>query len=169
MQLVLASASPRRRELLGRLGIPFDVVPSDVPEEPQPGEHAAAFAARLARAKAEAVARRFTGAVVLAADTIVVNDGVIYGKPRDRDDARTMLRRLAGVEHEVMTAVAVLGPKGLAESVVRSRVAFHPIDAADLEAYLDTAEPYDKAGAYALQGLAGRFVRSLEGSRSNVI
>jgi septum formation protein len=168
--LVLASASPRRRELLAQLGVPFDVVVSDVPETPAPGESAEAFARRAARDKATEVARRHPGALVLAADTVVVVDGAILGKPRDRADARRMLEALAGRTHEVLTAVALAAPKGDVEGVlVRSTVEFRPLAAREIEDYLESDEPYDKAGAYAVQGEARRFVIQVRGSYTNVV
>jgi septum formation protein len=170
VRLVLASASPRRRELLAQLGVPFDVVVSDVPETPRPGECAEAFARRAARDKAAEVARCRPETLVLAADTVVVVDGVILGKPRDRADARRMLEALSGRSHEVLTAVALIGPGHDARDlVVRSTVEFRPLAAPEIERYLDSAEPYDKAGGYAIQGAAQRFVLSVCGSYTNVV
>lgn len=170
VRLVLASASPRRRELLAQLGVPFDIVVSDVPETPAPGESPEAFARRAARDKAAEVARRCPDALVLAADTVVVVDGDILGKPRDRADARRMLATLSGRTHEVLTAVAVMVPGGDVEDVlVRSSVEFRVLDARAIEDYLDSDEPYDKAGAYAVQGAAQRFVLQVRGSYTNVV
>jgi septum formation protein len=168
--LVLASASPRRRELLAQLGVAFDVVPSAVPEVPEPGERPEAFAQRVAREKAAEVARRRPGSFVLAADTVVVVDDTILNKPRDCDDARRMLRMLSGRSHRVLTAVALVDPAGHCnELVVHSQVEFRPLSARDIEDYLDSGEPFDKAGAYAVQGLAKQFVVQVRGSLSNVI
>jgi septum formation protein len=168
--LILASASPRRRALLAQLGVPFDVVPSDVPETPLPGEAPTAFAARVARDKALAVARAFPAAWVLGADTVVIVDHAALGKPVDRDDARRMLAALSARTHRVRTAVALVGPDGhMDELGVDTTVAFRALTAAEIEAYLDTGEPFDKAGAYAVQGGAARFVARLEGSYSNVV
>jgi septum formation protein len=168
--LILASASPRRRKLLSGLGIDFKVFPSDVPEIAGPGEAPAAFAQRAAREKAADVARRNPGCLVLGADTVVVVDGAIFGKPKDPADARRMLRRLSGATHQVLTAVALLSPSGaLEELVVKSEVEFRPLGAAEIEEYLNSGEPFDKAGAYGLQGLARRFVRCVQGSHSNVM
>ncbi len=168
--LVLASASPRRRELLARLGVPFDVAVSDVPETPLPGERPEAFARRVARDKASAVARRCPGSFVLGADTVVVVGDTMLGKPADRGDARRMLQTLSGRAHRVLTAVALIGPAGGCDEVlVESRVEFRALAPAEIEDYLDSGEPDDKAGAYAVQGHAKRFVLRVVGSLSNVI
>ena len=169
-RLILASASPRRRELLAQLGVPFEVVTSDVPELPAPAESPAAFAQRVARDKAAEVARRCPQALVLAADTVVAVDGDIFGKPRDRADARRMLEALAGRTHEVLTAVALRTPADdVEELVVRSAVEFRALTAREIEDYVDGSEPYDKAGAYAVQGQAQRFVVQVRGSYTNVV
>lgn len=169
-RLVLASASPRRRELLAQLGVPFDVVVSDVPETAQPGESPEEFGLRVARDKAAEVACSCPDALVLAADTVVVSDGVIFGKPRDRADARRMLQALSGRTHEVLTAVVLRHPRGpLEELLVRTAVEFRPLAAPEIDDYLDSDEPYDKAGAYAVQGLARRFVVQVRGSYTNVV
>lgn len=168
--LVLASASPRRRELLARLHPQFTVLPSDIPEEPRDGEPATTFARRVARDKAVATARLRPDAIVLAGDTIVVKDGEIFGKPRDRAHARSMLQSLAAATHQVMTAVALLAPEQpIVERLVVSEVRMRQISPDEIESYLDSPEPWDKAGAYALQGQAGSFVTSVVGSQSNVI
>jgi septum formation protein len=169
-RLVLASASPRRRELLAQLGVPFDIVPSDVPEIPAPNESAEAFARRVAHEKAMEVARRYPNAATLAADTVVALNGVIFGKPAGRADARRMLQALSGRTHEVLTAVALCDPSGtVSEILVRSAVEFRPLASSDIEDYLDSDEPYDKAGAYAVQGRAQRFVVQVRGSYTNVV
>ena len=148
MGLVLASASPRRHQLLSEIVGRFAVVPSDIPEVPLPDETAEAFAQRIAAEKAADVARRHPDAFVLGADTVVVVDGAILGKPRDREDARRMLHLLSGRSHAVLTAVALLGPAGVrAQLIVRSDVEFRHLSPSEIEEYLDTAEPYDKAGA----------------------
>jgi septum formation protein len=168
--LILASASPRRRELLSAAGVVFEVVPSDVPEQPAPGETAAVFARRVAREKALDVARRRPHAWVLAADTVVVVDGAIFGKPVDRDDGRRMLRALAGRVHQVLTAVVLHGPQAEGtEFLVSTDVEFRTLTAAEIDGYLETEEPFDKAGAYAVQGGARAFVRQVRGSYSNVV
>jgi septum formation protein len=168
--LVLASASPRRRELLTAAGYRFEVVPSHIAEIPQPGEPPEAFAQRIAGEKASDVARRRPRAYVLAADTVVVVDSTLLGKPTDRADARRMLRALSGRGHRVLTAVALVAPAGVVETVlVESRVAFRALTAAEIEAYLELEEPYDKAGAYAVQGDAKKFIAAVHGSYSNVV
>lgn len=171
VRLVLASASPRRRELLARLDVPFDIVVSDVPETPHAGELPEAFARRAAREKAAEVGHRYPDALVLAADTVVVLDGVMLGKPRDRADARRMLEFLSGRTHEVLTAVALHLSTGHREEefLVRSAVQFRVLATDEIEAYLDSDEPYDKAGAYAVQGQAQRFVLEVRGSYTNVV
>jgi nucleoside triphosphate pyrophosphatase len=169
--LLLASASPRRRELLAKLGVDFEVLASEVAEEPRPGESGEAFACRTAREKAVEVAARRPSHWVLAADTVVVRDGDILGKPLDGSDAAQMLRRLSGRTHQVLTAVALYAPGGMpvAEAVVRSEVTFRAIADTEITTYLDTGEPFDKAGAYAIQGHAGRFVVQVVGSYTNVV
>ncbi len=168
--LLLASASPRRRELLARCALPFEVVPADVDETPEPGETPAQLVRRLALAKAAAVAARHPGAVVLAADTIVARDGVIFGKPIDPADACRMLRRLAGGAHDVLTGFCVVGPRGeVDDGVVVSHVEFRPLSDEEIKAYVDSGEPLDKAGAYAIQGGAAAFVTRIEGSYSNIV
>lgn len=169
--LVLGSASPRRAALLRELGLSFEVCASDVPEEPRPGEGPAEFARRVAIEKGVAVARLRPGAWVLAADTVVTIDGAILGKPADAAEARAMLRRLSGRGHEVLTAVALIGPDGtcVEADVVRSAVEFRALEEAEIAAYAASGEPADKAGAYAIQGGAAGFVRRVTGSVSNVI
>ncbi|MBI4516336.1 MAG: septum formation inhibitor Maf [Deltaproteobacteria bacterium] len=169
--LVLASASPRRRELLGQLEIQFEIVPSTVPEVPAAGERAEAFAQRIARDKALEVAQRRPGQWVLAADTVVVCDGAILGKPADRTEARRMLTMLAARSHRVLTAVALASPADalVEERLVATTVTFRALAAGEIEAYLDTGEPFDKAGAYAIQGQAAAFVTAIDGSWSNVV
>jgi septum formation protein len=168
--LILASASPRRRELLARLGLPFEVAASDVPETSHPGEDSATFARRMAHEKATAVVGHCPGSSVLAADTVVVVDDAIFGKPKDRHDARRMLRALSGRTHRVLTAVALVDPAAtLRDVVVESHVEFRELTPLDIERYLDSGEPFDKAGAYAVQGLAEQFVVEVRGSYSNVV
>jgi len=171
---VLASASPRRRELLTSIGVVFEVRPATIDETPYPGEEPRAHVERVALAKAAAIGD--PGDLVLAADTIVVLDGAILGKPRDAADARRMLGLIAGREHRVLSAVAVrevAGASGAgdrsASAVEESRVRVRPLDAAAIDWYVATGEPADKAGAYALQGIGGLFVTAIVGSSSNVI
>jgi septum formation protein len=168
----LASGSPRRRELLQQIGVAFRVMASAVDETALQGEAPLAYVHRLAAAKADAGwhgSREPGDAPVLAADTAVVLAGQILGKPRDRDDAEDMLRRLSGRTHEVLTAVALRGAAGLETRVSRSAVTFRPIDSAEVSAYWDTGEPRDKAGAYAIQGRAAIFIADLRGSYSGVM
>jgi len=170
MRLVLASASPRRRELLSALGLSFDVVPADVDESVRPGEAPDTYVLRLAREKAAATARSHPAALSLAADTSVVVDGEILGKPGD-DAAlgRAMLQRLSGRTHEVWTGVAAHGPAGVFDVGVCTRVTFRAISAEEIGWYVAGGEGHDKAGGYAVQGRAGAFVSAVEGSPSNVI
>ena len=166
-RLVLASQSPRRRELLGQLGLALEVRPAHADEAVLPGETPRDFVLRVARAKARAVA----GDVVLAADTAVVLGAEILGKPVDRADARRMLQALSGTVHEVLTAVVVrrAAPALELDAVVATRVRFASLSPAQLDWYVATGEPLDKAGAYAIQGAGGAFVLGVEGSVSNVV
>ena len=167
--MILASASPRRAEILRSLGIPFDVLPVDADETPLPGETAEAAAARLAFEKAALAARERPDAWVLAADTLVFLDGAILGKPRDDAEAAAMLRRLAGREHGVVTAVSLRrrdAARGIAEV---SRVRFGPLDEDEIAWYVSTGEPRDKAGAYGVQGHGARFIEEIHGSFTNVM
>ena len=168
-RLVLASASPRRAQLLREAGIEFDALPADVDESVQPGEAPETYVRRVAQLKALAVASRADGRPVLAADTAVVVDGVILGKPADRLDARRMLRRLSGRAHDVVTAVALATPDGVTTAVESTRVAFRPLSDEEIDLYVDTGEPDDKAGAYGIQGQAGGFVAGISGAHSNVV
>ncbi|MBI3456447.1 MAG: septum formation protein Maf [Candidatus Rokubacteria bacterium] len=171
MRLVLASASPRRRELLAGLGLAFDVVPSTVEESLSAGVPIPGLATRLALAKARDVAGRVGPAIVLAADTLVVLGGVPFGKPASPEEARRMLTALRGRAHDVVTAVAVVeaGARREATATVVSRVVMRAYTATELETYLATSEPYDKAGAYAVQGEGGRLVERVEGCYTNVV
>jgi septum formation protein len=164
--LILASASPRRRELLERVGLALEVCPADVDETPLPGEPPRAYVARVARAKAQAIAR--PGAWVLAADTTVTIDGAILGKAADGAEAAAMLRRLSGRVHEVITAFTLLGDAARDE-VVASEVAFVPLDEPTIAAYVASGEWRGKAGAYAVQGIGAALVREVRGSVTNVI
>lgn len=167
--LILASASPRRRELLGRICPAFTVVPADVDESLDPGPVAAAVE-RLALRKARAVAAGARDAVVLAADTVVVVDGVVLGKPAGPDEARAMLRRLRGRVHEVVTGVAVVDAAGREASLsVTTRVLMAAYSDATLHAYAASGAPLDKAGAYAIQDRDGALVDGLAGSYTNVV
>jgi len=178
--LVLASASPRRQELLCNAGVPFVVQSTNIPEVPQPGEAPRAFAERMAREKALAVFRRRSNDFVLGADTIVVVDGEILGKPRDRADAVRMLRVLSGRTHQVVTGVCLVGPRlrteipqqGIGFEDIRSEttlVTVDPLGDDDIHSYVSTGEPTDKAGAYAIQGRASRWISRIEGDYFNVV
>ena len=187
MALILASASPRRQELLRHAGIAFSVQPTGIPEVPAAGEPPIAFAERLAREKALAVAASHPGDFVLGADTIVVVDNQILGKPRDAADAARMLRLLSGRSHRVTTGVCLVSP-ALAPPLPSSSATRAPLLAPsadvrsettlvimamitedDIEAYVATGEPMDKAGAYAIQGIASRWITRIEGDYSNVV
>ena len=169
-RLLLASSSPRRAEILGTLGIPFDVAVADVDESLLPGESGREAAVRLARAKAAAAAARCPNGWVLAADTLVLIDGAVLGKPRDDAEAAEMLRLLSGREHVVVTAVSLLRSGGAEVATIEeSRVRIAPLDEEEIRWYVATGEPRDKAGAYAVQGLGARFVESVDGSFSNVM
>ncbi|CAD5107998.1 Maf family protein [Zestomonas carbonaria] len=169
--LYLASGSPRRRELLAQIGVPFRTLVLDLDESSLPGETPQAYVERLARAKARAglAHSKDPEAVVLGADTAVVLDGRILGKPLDRADAQATLEALSGREHQVLTAVALAAPGRCEARVVTSRVEFRPLSAAEIAAYWETGEPRDKAGSYGIQGLAAVFVSALHGSYSAVV
>jgi septum formation protein len=169
MPIVLASASPRRAELLRAAGFSFVVDAVDIDESVLPGETPEAYVRRLARAKARAGADRHPAATVVGADTVVVVDGRILGKPRDDADARAMLMALSGRLHHVFTAVAVATRGDIRDEVHVSAVTFAPMTPADIAAYVASGEPRDKAGAYAIQGWAARFIERLEGSHSGVM
>lgn len=182
--IILASASPRRKQLLESAGIVATVEVADIDESHGDGEKAADYVARMAYQKAEAVVRRHLSdkstdksvgldVVVVAADTIVVVDGVILGKPASRDEAFSMLKRLVSRRHDVMTAVAIADLAGRAPKwqrfIVTTHVEFGDVDDARLWAYIDSGEPMDKAGAYGIQSGAASFVRCIEGSYTNVV
>jgi len=168
-QFVLASSSPRRSELLAAAGFAFDVAHADIDETPLAHEPADRYVVRLAEGKARAVAARFPDRAVLGADTTVVVDGDILGKPADAADAAAMLRRLQGRGHEVLTGIALVA-HGRAQVVLEAtQVSFGPMTDAEIAAYVATGEPMDKAGAYGIQGWAARHVTRVEGSYSNVV
>jgi len=169
-ELILASSSPRRQELLREIGIPFQVHAANINEDQSVGEAPIAYALRLAREKAEAVAARYPQSCVLGADTIVVLNGEVLGKPRDRADAARMLRLLSGRTHEVTTAVSLIAPGTLAETrASTTKVHFREIAEAEVQQYVAGDEPMDKAGAYAIQGGASRWTDRIEGEFSNVV
>ncbi|HSM37224.1 MAG TPA: Maf family protein [Longimicrobiales bacterium] len=162
--LVLASKSPRRADLLRMLGVAFEVLPAGLEEVRRSGEPPAAYAERTAREKASAVAARRPGNHVIAADTIVVVDGDVLGKPADQDEAVAMLLRLQGREHGVQTGVAVAAPDGaVVGGVETASVRFRPFDRSTAAAYAATGEPLDKAGAYGIQGRGAALVESIDG------
>lgn len=173
-RLILASSSPRRQQLLRNAGFVFEVVPSRVVEMNEAAEKPVVLAERLAERKADEVARRFApqeDVVVLGADTVVVAQGVILGKPGAPQEAVAMLENLSGREHEVITGVALVAPGGTRHLVTHevTRVFFRLLTPSEIAAYVATGEPLDKAGAYAIQGRAGRFVTRLEGCYFNVM
>jgi septum formation protein len=169
--LILASASPRRRELLAQIGIlPAAIDPADIDETPQAGEPPNAYAARLAEAKARAVAARHPAAAVLGADTVVACGRRILPKADQAEQARTCLRLLSGRRHRVLGGVCVVAPDGrLASRLVTTAVIFKRLGQTELEAYLASGEWHGKAGGYAIQGRAAMYVRHLSGSYSNVV
>lgn len=168
--LLLASASPRRRQFLLELGFDFRVVPSNVDESVKAGEDAVTYAVRVARSKAVAAAGNTPGAVVLAADTVVALGGELFGKPTDEADFQRMMSRLSGATHDVITAVSarVIGGE-MFERHVATKVTFRSLGEAEIAWYWATQEPKDKAGGYAIQGKGGAFVTRIEGSHSNVV
>jgi septum formation protein len=168
-KIILASRSPRRAELLSAAGIQFEVLAADVDETPRPGEDPAAYVERLAIHKAKAVLALRPGARVLGADTTVTIDGEILGKPRDAADATRMLRLLSGRPHLVHTGVALISARGLQSGVATTRVWFDAMTDEDISWYVATGEPVDRAGAYAIQGFASRFIPRIDGSYSNVV
>jgi nucleoside triphosphate pyrophosphatase len=169
LDLVLASGSPRRADLMKSAGFHFRTVPADIDESLQPEETPREHVRRLSRAKAMEVARQAPKATIIGADTVVVVEGEILGKPRDRDDARRMLGLLAGRRHLVFTGVALWRRGELRDHVEISAVEFGPMTKEEIEWYIASGEPLDKAGAYAIQGLGSRFVTRIEGSYSNVV
>ncbi len=170
-KIILASASPRRMELLASAGVDFEVHSGNVPEDILPGEEPHDHVCRLARDKAYEVAARVEGCFFIGADTIVLCDGEIMGKPKDADDAGRMLRKLSGIPHEVITGFAVYDKArdGLLCDVVSTRVYFKHLRNEEIRDYIATGCPFDKAGAYAIQGGAAHMVERIEGSYTNVV
>ena len=162
-RVILASASPRRRELLTLVGIPHVVEPADIDESYRDGEEAAEHAERLAREKAATIAARHSDAIVIAADTIVLIEGLVLGKPRDEADAERMLAMLSGQTHVVLTAVAVAQGARMRSGVESVRVTFRPLTRARIRAYIATGEPMDKAGSYGIQGYGATLVERIDG------
>lgn len=168
MKLILASQSPRRKELLGLLGIPFDIRVSNVDETMDPSQEPARQVALVSRRKAEATPRD-PDSVVIAADTIVVCDGQILGKPKDRADAIRMLRQLSGRTHQVMTGMTVLRGDQVSSCTEVTQVTFRPLTEAEIIRYVDSGEPMDKAGSYGIQGGAALFAQGICGDYYNVM
>jgi len=172
MKLILASASPRRRELLRRAGFDFDVRPASVEEVRGPDETAEGFSRRVACEKALKVAESAAaGSVVIGADTVVVVNDEILGKPAGPEDAARMLRLLSGITHRVLTAVSIVRAPHHSEALEleTTLVTFRKLDEQEIQEYISSGEPFDKAGAYGIQGLASKFVRRVEGDYSNVV
>ena len=170
LDIILASRSPRRRDLLGLLGRTFRIIEPLHEEQRLPGEHAADYAVRNAREKAHSIRHHAAeNFFIIGADTIVVVDDVILEKPRDAADARAMLRMLSGRTHEVITGLALLTPAGERCTDVHTSVVFRTLTDAEIEVYLATGEPFDKAGAYGIQGHAAHMVSEIRGSYTNVV
>lgn len=169
MRLVLASASPRRRELLTQIGLQFDVIPAHIDETRRVSEAPPTYVQRLALEKAQAIHALHPGVFVLGADTTVEIDGHALEKPADRTDAERMLRALLGRVHHVHTGIALLSQHGQRTHLETTSVVFDPIAEADLQRYLDSGEPYDKAGAYGIQGYAARWIPRIDGDYFNVM
>ena len=169
--LILASASPRRKELLSQAGLHFQVIPAEADETVRDGETPEIHVRRLARSKAEKVAQFFADRLILAADTVVVLDHEIMGKPEDREDAIRMLTRLSGRVHRVITAYCLYRPDQgkMVEDQTSTLVEFRDLSPSEITQYIQSGEPMDKAGAYAIQGVGGSLTRRIEGSYTNVI
>jgi septum formation protein len=168
--LILASASPRRQELLREAGIPIEVHPAYIDEEQKEAEAPLNYVLRMAREKAEVIARKFPGCFVLGADTIVLIGNEVLGKPGDGEDAARMLRLLSGQEHSVTTAVSLISPSAQTNTrASTTKVSFRELAEEEIQQYIATGEPMDKAGAYAIQGGAGRWAIRMEGEFSNVV
>ena len=168
-RLVLASASPRRAKILRTTGWDFEILPADVDEARRPGENAAAYVERVAREKAEATAHQVSNRLVVGADTVVVIDGQILGKPRDAEDARRMLGLLQDRWHQVLTGLAIVNGNSSAVAHEVTDVKFAPMTENEINWYVATDEPLDKAGAYAIQGLGARFIEGIRGDYLNVV
>jgi len=167
--LILASSSPRRREILTAAGIAFTVQPADIDETHRAGESPVSFALRLAREKAEAIFSKNPGATVLGADTIVVCDEEILGKPADEADAARVLHMLSGRDHRVITGIALVSPSGTQTHAETPIVSMRRISEEEIKDYIATGEPMDKAGSYAIQGGAAPFITQVQGDYSNVV
>jgi septum formation protein len=168
-KIVLASQSPRRVELLKEISAQFEVAPSSIEEVLDPGLRPEENAQNLARAKAESIASNFPDCWVIGADTLVTLDHEIFGKPEDEEDAKRILKKLSGREHLVVTGICVVGPEKSLNKAVVSQVKIKPLTDQEIEDYIATGEPMDKAGAYAIQGEGNFMVRSFTGSKNNII
>ena len=167
--LVLASSSPRRQELLGQLGLEFDVFSPDIDESVQQGERVEQYVERLAQEKARAVFARFPDAIVIAADTSLGLDGQIIGKPESKTHAFAIWEQLSGRWHDVFSGICVATAQKTLSQVVQTRVEFQTLTRQDMEDYWATGEPLGKAGAYAIQGIASQYIPKIQGSYSNVV
>ncbi len=167
--LILASASPRRKELLECLDLPFTVIAADIDETKQASETPSGYCHRMAYEKALAIQSDCASAWILGADTSVVLGDIVLGKPTNQEDAAAMLRQLSGKTHHVITSVCLLSPNDKAEQEMVSKVIFDELNDRQIQAYCDTNQPYDKAGAYGIQGLAGVFVKRIEGDYSAIM
>jgi septum formation protein len=168
-KIVLASQSPRRVELLKEISSQFEVAPSSIEEVLDPGLRPEENAQNLARAKAESIAPSFPDCWVIGADTLVTLDHEIFGKPEDKEDAKRILKKLSGREHTVVTGICVVGPEKSLDKAVVSQIKIKPLTDQEIEDYIATGEPMDKAGAYAIQGKGNFMVRSFSGSKNNII
>ena len=168
---ILASASPRRQQLLREIGLQFDVIPGDVNEDFLLDELPVDYVTRMSRTKSCIIAEKMPDSWVLGADTIVIIDGEVLGKPQTRENAREMLKKLSGREHCVITGFTIVKKSAriMVSQTVESSVVFKTIEMDELEWYINSPEPYDKAGAYAVQGMAGYFVKEIHGSYTNVV
>ena len=169
MEIILASKSPRRKELLGRLYTDFKIITREVDESLPDGVHPKEGVRILAVRKGEAVAKEHTGAMIISSDTLVEKDGIPLGKPTDREDAARMLRLLSGKTHNVHTGVAVHYKGRVYSGASTTEVSFRELSDGEIESYIDSGEPMDKAGAYGIQGLGGRFVSSYNGDYDTVV
>jgi septum formation protein len=169
LPVVLASASPRRHELLQLLIEDFKIDSCEVDESPFAGETPACLVLRLAEAKARAIQQKQLGFIVVGADTIVVCDGRIMGKPGSKEEAREMLQQIRGKTHEVFTGLCVLSPTHCLKELARSEVTFNWMSESEINEYLESGEPFDKAGAYAIQGFASRYIQGIKGCYFNVV
>ena len=169
MRLILASSSPRRHELLTQIGLTFDIIPAHIDETRRAAEYPTAYVQRLALEKAETIHALHPGTFVLGADTTVEIDGHALEKPADRADAERMLRALSDRTHHVHTGLALLSPHSQRTHLETTSVTFSAVDEPELQHYLDSGEPYDKAGAYGIQGYAARWIPRIDGDYFNVM